>query len=120
VHPDHVVPVLLGRIGEGSIAKDPGVAGEDVDLTKLVERRLSDPFAAFDGRYVIRIRHSPSTRLDDGVNDGLSRRLVRPRAVPWPPKIVDDHRSAFPCKQPGIGLAKSIACACDDGDLTVQ
>ena len=49
MNPVHKVPVVVGRLCNGSVPQDAGVVNDDIDPAKVVDGRLDDWVAVLNG-----------------------------------------------------------------------
>jgi hypothetical protein len=110
VHPDHVVPLLVGEVEQHPVARHPGVVDHDVELAEALDRR---------GEHGVRGGPLPHVALDDRDLGAEPLELVR-RLVGRARQVVEHDAGTRPAERERLGPAEAGSGTGDDRDPAVQ
>ena len=102
------------------VAQDPGVVHQDVETPELVERQLSQLFAALEARDVAVVRDGLAPLGDDLVGHLARRSLVAPGPVGRAPEVVHDHGRSLSRERERLFAADPATGPGDNGDFPFQ
>jgi hypothetical protein len=103
-----------------TVAREPGIADQDVEIAERVDGRLDHRLRVGEVRDVAEVRHGLAAHLLDLLDHGARGRLVAALAVDADPEIAHDDASALPGELERVRLAEAVRGARDHCDLAVQ
>ncbi len=112
--------VLRCELRERLVAQDAGVRDQDVDLAEILEGRVDDLLAAFEGGDGVEAGDGVRAERFDLLDDLAGSGIRGARSVGRTAEIVDHDTRPAAGQVQGIGSSDTAAGAGDDGDLAVE
>jgi hypothetical protein len=94
VHPDDVVPLIVGHIEDHSIAQDAGGVHHDVESSERINRLFDEPFANSGITDIVVNSNGAPTTIGNGTHEVSNQMRIGIVAVGVHARIVHDNVGA--------------------------